>query len=135
MVDQLNQDPHTNSMTDSGQGTVSMEGGRTNITGDEEVETRNEGPTVRASIDPGVGDLVWDPQDQLFKFNNENLGMTQTPVAASTLVVAGIKDEMLELEDMGPEDPPQVSLPRSPGTQTSPVIPPRGSCLTTQMCP
>ena len=111
MVDQLNQDPHTNSMTDSGQGTVSMEGGRTNITGDEEVETRNEGPTVRASIDPGVGDLVWDPQDLLFEFNNENLGMTQTPVAASTPVVVGIKDEMPELEDAGPNDPLQVSLP------------------------
>ena len=46
MVDQLNQDPHADSMTDSSRGTVSIEGGRTDIVGDEEVETRNEGPTT-----------------------------------------------------------------------------------------
>ena len=96
-----------------------MEGGRTDIMGDEEVETRNEGPTTRALINPGVGDLVWDPQDPLFEFNDENLGMTQTPVAASTPVAVRIKDEMPELEDASPKDPPQVSLPRNPGTQTS----------------
>ena len=38
MVDQLNQDPHTDSVTDSDQETISMGGGRTDITGDEEVE-------------------------------------------------------------------------------------------------
>ena len=100
-----------------------MEGGRTDITGDEEVETRNEEPTAGAAIDPGVGNLVWDPQDLLFEFNNENLGATQTPVAALTPVVAQIEDEMQELVDASPEESPQVSLPRSPGTSTSPVMP------------
>ena len=57
-MDQLNQDPRANSMTDSDRGMVSVEGGRTDITGDEEVETKNEGPTTRTTIDPGVGNLV-----------------------------------------------------------------------------
>ena len=100
-----------------------MEGGRTNIAGDEEVEIRDEGPIAGVTTDPGVGDLAWDPQDPLFKFNDKNPGATQTPVAASTPVVAWIEDEMPELEDADPEGPPQVSLPRSPGTSTSLVMP------------
>ena len=103
-----------------------MEGGRTDITGDEEVETRHEGPTAGAATDPGVSNLVWDPQDPLFEFNDENSGVTQTPVAASTPVVAQIEDEMPELEDASPEEPPQVGLPRSPGTSTSLVMLPKG---------
>ena len=43
MVDQLNEDPCADSMADSGQGTVIMEGGRTDVVGDEEVEIRDEG--------------------------------------------------------------------------------------------
>ena len=99
MVDQLNQEPCADSMTDSSQGTVCMEGGRTDIVGDKEVEIRDEGLIAGAVIDPGVGDLVWDPQDLLFEFNDENLGVTQTPVAALTPVVVQIEDEMPELED------------------------------------
>ena len=100
-----------------------MEEGKTDIAGDEEVEIRDEGLTVGTVIDTKAGDLVWDPQDPLFEFNDENSGMAQTPVAASTLVVVGIKDEMLELEDAEPEGPTQGSLPRSPITSASPVMP------------
>ena len=75
---------------------------------------------------PGVCDLVWDPQDLLFKFNNENSGTTKTPVAALTPVATQIKDEMPELEDVSPEEPPQMGLSKSPGTSTSPVMLPKG---------
>ena len=59
-----------------------MEEGRTNTAGDEEVEARDEGLTTGAAIDKEAGDLVWDPQGPLFRFNDKNLGVTQTPVAA-----------------------------------------------------
>ena len=76
MVDQLNQDPCADSVMDSGRGTISIEGGRTDIAGDEEVETRDEESTTWAVASPGAGDLDWDPRDPLFKFNDENLGAT-----------------------------------------------------------
>ena len=122
-VYQLNQDPHADSMADSSRGTVIMEKGKTDIAGDEEVEIRDEGLTTGATIDTEAGDLVWDPQDPLFEFNNENSGTTQTPVAALTPVAVRIKDEMPELEDAEPEGPTQGSLPRSPITSASPVMP------------
>ena len=40
MVDQLNQDPRADSVMDSDQEIISVGGGRTDITGDEEVETK-----------------------------------------------------------------------------------------------
>ena len=124
MVDQLNQDPCADSMADSGQGTVIMEGGRTDVAGDE-VEIRGEGLTEGAAIDPGAGNLVWDPQDLLFEFSNENSGVTQTPVAALMPVAAQVEDEMPKLEDADPEEPPQGSLPRSATTSSSPMMPVR----------
>ena len=90
------------------------------------METRDEGPTTRVTTSPGASDLDWDPQDPLFKFNDENLGATQIPVAALTPVVAETKDEMLELEDASPEEPSQMGFPWSPGTSTSPVMLPKG---------
>ena len=86
----------------------------------------NEGPATWAATSPGAGDLDWDPRDVLFKFNNENSGTTQTPVAASTPIAAQIEDEMPELEDVSPEEPPQMGLPESPGTSASPVTLPKG---------
>ena len=47
-------------------------------------------------------------------------------MAGLTPVVAQIEDEMLELEDASPEEPPQMGLPRSPGTSASPVMLPKG---------
>ena len=78
-----------------------------------------------ATIDPGAGNLVWDPQDLLFEFNNENSGMTQTPMAALMPVAVQIKNEMPELEDADPEEPPQGSLLRSPTASGSPMMPVR----------
>ena len=105
MVDQLNQDPHADSMVVSGRGTVIMEEGRTDIAGDEEVEIRDEGLTTGAATDTEAGDLVWDPQDLLLEFNDDNLGVAQTPVAALAPVVVQIEDEMPNLEDADPRDP------------------------------
>ena len=129
MVDQLNQDPCADSVADSGRGTISIEGGRTDITGDEEVETRDEGSTTWAAVGPRAGDLDWYPQDPLYEFNDENLGTTQIPMAALTPVVVETKDGMLELEDVSPEEPSQMGLPQGPGTSASPVMLPKGFIL------
>ena len=82
-----------------------MEKGGTNVVGDEEVELRDEGLTTGAAIDTKAGDLVWDPQDPLFEFNDENSGVTQTPVDTSTPVVMLTGDGMPDLEDTDPEEP------------------------------
>ena len=83
------------------------------------METRDEGSTTWVTAGPRVGDLDWDPWDLLFKFNDENSGATQVPVAASTPVVAETEGEMPELEDVSPEEPSQMGLPWSPGTSAS----------------
>ena len=57
MVDQLNQDPHADSVTDLAQETVSMGEGRANIAGDEEVERRDDGPTTQVTT--SLGWLIW----------------------------------------------------------------------------
>ena len=98
MVDQLNQDPQANSIADSGRGMAIMEKSGADVVGDEEVEVRNEGLTTGAAVDVGAGNLVFDPQDPLFEFNDENSGMTQTPVAALMPVVMPVEDEMPNLE-------------------------------------
>ena len=126
MVDQLNQDPHVDLVVDSGQGTISIKGGRTDITGDEEVETRDEGPTTWAVTGPRAGDLDWEPWDPLIEFNDENSGITQIPVAASTPVAAETEGEMPELEDASLEEPLQMGFPQSSGTSTSLVTLPKG---------
>ena len=123
MVDQLNQDACANSIVDSGRGTVIMEEGRTDTAGDEEVEVRDEGLATGAAVDTEAGNLVWDPQDLLFEFNNENLGVTQTPVAASTPVAALTGDEMPDLEDADPKGPPQGNPPKSPITSAPTMTP------------
>ena len=74
MVDQLNQDPRADSVTDSDRETISVGGGRTDIAGDEEVECMDEGSTTQVAAGPGVTNLDWDPRDPLFKFNDENSG-------------------------------------------------------------
>ena len=74
MVDQLNQDPRADSIADSGRGTAIMEeGGR-----DEEVEVRDERFTTGTAVDAAAGDLVWNPQNPLFEFNDENSGITHS---------------------------------------------------------
>ena len=127
MVDQLNQDPHADSVTESGQSAVEVEGGNADIAGDEEVEIRDEGPSMRAALGsgPAANDLDWDPRDLLFKFNDDNSGVTHTPAAASTPVALPISDEIPELEDTDPEGPPDVSPPRSPSTNTPPMTLPQ----------
>ena len=105
MVDQLNQDPRADSIPDSDQGMAIMEEGGTNVAGDEEVEVGGEGLTTGAASNPEAGDLVWDPQDPLFEFNDENSGVTQTPVDTSIPVVMLTGDGMPDLEDTDPEEP------------------------------
>ena len=61
MVDQLSQDPHADSVTDSALEAVSMGEGRADITGDEEVESRDNGSTTQVTAGAGVTDLDWDP--------------------------------------------------------------------------
>ena len=125
-MDQLNQDPHVDSVTDSDREAISMGRGRTDIAGDEEVEDRDEGSTTQAMAGPGVANLDWDPRDLLFEFNDQNLGVTGAPVVASTAVVAEVEDGMPELEDLNPEEPPQMDLPQIPGTNASLGMPPEG---------
>ena len=88
-----------------------MEEGRTDTVGDEGVQARNEGFTMGAATDTEASDLVWDPQDLLFEFNDENSDVTQTPVAALTPLAVLTQDEMLDLEDADPEGPPQGNPP------------------------
>ena len=95
-MDQLNQDPHVDSVTDSDQEAISV-GGRTDIAGDEEVEGRDKGSTTWAAAGPGVTDLDWDPHHLLFEFNDENSGTTRAPMAASIPVLAETGDKMPEL--------------------------------------
>ena len=119
MVDQLNQDPRANSVTDSAQETISMGEERADIAGDEEVECRDDGSTTQVTASPGVTDLDWDPCDPLFEFNDENSGTTHTPVAALMPVAAEEEDGMPELEDASPGEPPQMDPPQSSGTGIS----------------
>ena len=72
---------------------------------------RDEGLTTGAAIDTKAGNLVWDPQDPLFEFNNKNSGVTQIPVAASTPVVMLMEDGMPDLEDVDPKEPSQRNPP------------------------
>ena len=106
MVNQLNQDQQVDSIANSGCGMAVMEGSEADVTGDEEVEGRDEGVTTEAAVEEGAADLVWDPWDPLFKFNNENFGITQTPMAALTPVSMPAEDEMPDLKGPDPERPP-----------------------------
>ena len=91
-----------------------MEESVADVAGDEEVEVREEGLTTGAAVGVEAGDLVWDPQDPLFEFNDENSGVTQTPVAALTTVVMLVEDEMPNLEEVSPEEPLLGDPPRVP---------------------
>ena len=53
-----------------------MGGGKTDNTGHEEVEDRDEEYITWAAAGPGATDLDWDPRDLLFEFNDENSGAT-----------------------------------------------------------
>ena len=106
MVNQLNQDPQADSIADSGCGIAIMEGHEANVAGDEEVEGRDEGVTAEAAVEAVAANLVWDPQDPLFEFNDENSSITQTPIAALTPVLMAAKDEMPDLQGPYPKGHP-----------------------------
>ena len=124
MVNQLNRDPWADSIANSVHGMAVMEEGGTDVAGDEEVEGRDERVTAEATVGAEAGDLVWDPQDPFFEFNNKNSGITQTPIAALTPVSMPAKDEMPDLKEPDPEGPPPEesqtkSLPADDPTVTS----------------
>ena len=119
MVNQLNQDPWADLIADSGHGTAVMEESGADVVGDEEVKGRDERVTVGAE----AGDLVWDPWDPLFEFNDKNSGITHTPVAALTPVSMPSTDEMPDLKELDSEGPPvegpSEGLPANDLTVTS----------------
>ena len=106
MVNQLNQDLQADSIADFGHGMAVMEEGGADVAGDEEVERRDERAAAEATVGVEAGNLVWDPQDPLFEFNDENSSITQTPVAASMPVIMPAEDEMPDLKEPDPEGPP-----------------------------
>ena len=105
-MNQLNQDLWADWIADSGRGMAIMEGSEADVAGDEEVEGRDEGVIAKAAVEAGAADLVWDPWDPLFEFNDENSGIAQTPVASLTPVSMPAKDEMPDLKGPDPEGPP-----------------------------
>ena len=123
MMDQLNQDPRADLIADSRHGTAVMEEGGADVVGDEEVEVRDERATAEAAVDVEARNLVWDPQDPLFEFNDKNSGITQTPVAASMPVAMPAEDEMPDLKELDPREPLLEGPPRA-----SQLVPP-------QQCP
>ena len=93
------------SIADSGCGTASVEGSEADAVGYEEVKGKDERVTAEAALEAGVADLTWDPQDPFLKFNDENSGTTQTPVATSTPVLMPAKENIPSLEGLDLEEP------------------------------
>ena len=126
MVDQLNQDPRANSIADSSPGMAIMEEGEADVVGDKEVEVKAEGPSIEAAANAEAGDLVWDAQDPLFEFNDENSSVTQTPMAALTPVVMPAEEEMPDLKEVGSKEPSLRDSSESPAADAPKVTSIRG---------
>ena len=79
LMNQLNQDPREDSVTDSGWGTAAVKEGDVDTVGDKEVEEKDEGATAGAVPKTGIADTTWDPEDPYLEFNDENSSTPQTP--------------------------------------------------------